>query len=96
MEPVTAKVVEFSKNIEISERLLPEIREIEKESDADLSKDFKEAISIIGLDQPAFSFSEDYSWMVETTKQILLKNGIEYFRGNVLTLMKAWDDFGKS
>jgi hypothetical protein len=96
MEPVTAKVVEFSKNIEISERLLPEIREIEKESDADLSKDFEEAISIIGLDQPAFSFSEDYGWMVETTKQILLKNGIEYFRGNVLTLMKAWNDFGKS
>ncbi|MFH0730366.1 MAG: hypothetical protein V2B19_28995 [Pseudomonadota bacterium] len=96
MEPVATKIIEFGKNMEIKEHLPPEKKRKEKKSDADLSKDFEEAIAIIGLDQPAFTFSEDYDWMVETTRQILLRNGIEYFRGNVLTLMKAWNDYGKS
>ena len=97
MEPVAAKVFEFSKNRENDEQSLPEIpeKEIGGKTYVALSEDFKEAITILGLDQPAFSFSEDYVWMIETTKQILQKDGIEYFRGNVLNLMKAWDDFSK-
>jgi hypothetical protein len=98
MKHKVAKLLDFNKNKEVSGQSFPEIppRNTEEISDVELSEDFKEAIIILGLNQPAFSFSEDYGWMIETTKQILLNDGVEYFRKNVLTLMNAWDKFSKS
>ena len=98
MKPVAAKVFEFNNNKEISDQSPSEIppKKIDKKTDLDLSKDFNEAVTILGLDQPAFSFSEDHRWMIETTKQILQRDGIEFFRKNVFTLMKTWDNFSKS
>lgn len=86
MKPSAVKVFEFAKNKETGKQVLPEISE----------KEFEEAITILGLDQPAFSFSGDYDWMIETTRQILQREGMGYFRKNVSTLMKAWEDFIKS
>lgn len=85
MKPLAAKVVEFNKSMEMDAQVQPEISEAE----------FEEAIALLGLDQPAFSFSGDYEWMIETTRQILQREGMGYFRKNVSTLMKAWEDFVK-
>jgi hypothetical protein len=98
MKPVATKLVEFNTKKDLNELSFPKIqgKDIEEITGIELSEDFKEAIAILGLDQPAFSFSDDYGWMIETTKQILLKEGIAYFRKNVFTLMTAWDKFSKS
>lgn len=64
-----------------------------KEADHD---DISEALEILGLHLGTLKFSQDYKWMVETTRHLLQQRGISYFRKDVLRLMRAWDNFRKS
>jgi len=98
MKPAVTKLIELNLKKDQSEQFFHDVpkKDLKEISDLELSNDFKEAITILGLDQPAFSFSQDYGWMIETTKQILLNDGIEYFRKNVLSLMRAWDKYIKT
>lgn len=98
MKPVTTKVLKLKEDISIKENFRQSGPDHENNDDykEDLPVDFSEAIKILGLDHGTLKFSKDYDWMVETTKQILEKHGIAYFRKDILKLMKAWDAFGKS
>jgi hypothetical protein len=97
MKPVATKVLILKEDISIEKNFWQSGPEKEKNGDykEDCPEDFSEAIKILGLDHGTLKFSKDYDWMVETTKQILEKHGIAYFRKDILKLMKAWDAFGK-
>lgn len=68
-------------------------KEIKDESQLRLTPELQEAIDILGLNHPTFKHSEDYDWMLDTTREILKKHGIVYFRKDVMNLMKAWADY---
>lgn len=92
---MTAKVLNLKKKSVIDEKIPPNIlqQESEDESRRHLPPELQEAIEVLGLNHPTFKHSEDYDWMLDTTREILKRYGIEYFRRDVVNLMSSWADY---